>query len=665
MSEQPELRGPQFDDKPTPAEGADTARRDDLLDRFTRWGQAIDTKRGTWLEQAREWYALDAGDQWSSDDIAAMEERGRIPVVFNMVAPTIDAVSGAEIQSRQQAQFFPREKGDTGIADALTQAVKYVSDECNGDMEDSEAFRDVLICGEGWTYTRPEVDGTEVSLPKERIDPLQMGVDPASRKPCYEDARYIRRLIPMSADEFEEFKAEVGHPDADAHGQTLGAGKRTTIVDPKLRYKNGTLGTTQEDEVVVAEWQWWERVPTYLTAMPDPEEDGVTRLMDLTEEQHAQAQDVARQLTGQELPSTQGTKKVYFRAFVAGDDILLEEPLKEGAFRYKAMTGKRNRNKGTWYGLVQAMADPQRFMNKLYSEVLHIIRTNAKGGLAVEEGAISDITQFEESWAQADAITYFKDGALAGTNGARVIPKQPPPIPEAIFRMMEFARDMVRACTGVNEEILGLVGREQPGVLEAQRKQAAYGILGPYFDAKRRYTRDWGRMFLSMMRAYLPKSMLVRIMDAGTAQYVELASTMEAQEYDVVVDEAPNTPNQKARVAATLVPIMQQMLEAGILGPEDAGVALEYLDLPAALVTKLQESIKKRAEAQQPDPEQAKLQQAAAMAQLDKVQSEVEKNRAAAFKTATDAHLSHTQMARDVIAPPPVAEPEFEAQETE
>lgn len=664
MSEQPE-RGPQFDAQPTPAEGADTARRDELLDRFTRWGQAIDTKRGAWLEQAEVWYALDAGDQWDKDDIAAMEERGRIPVVFNMVAPTIDAVSGAEIQSRQQAQFFPREKGDSGVADALTQAVKYVSDECNGDMEDSEAFRDVLICGEGWTYTRPEVDGTEVSLPKERIDPLQMGVDPASRKACYEDARYIRRLIPMSRDEFEEFREEIGRPDAEAEAQKLGPGKRVTIVDPKLRYKNGTLGTTQEDEVTVAEWQWWERVPTYLTAMPDPEQDGVTRLMDLTEEQHGQAQEVARSLTGQALPSTLGSKKVFFRAFVAGDEILLEEVLKEGAFRYRCMTGKRNRNKGTWYGLVQPMADPQRFMNKLYSEVMHIIRTNAKGGVAAEEGAIPDITQFEESWAQGDAITWLKDGALASPNGPRIIPKQPPPIPPAMFQMMEFARDMVRACTGVNEEILGLVGREQPGVLEAQRKQAAYGILGPYFDSKRRYTRDWGRLFLAMMRSYLPKSMLVRIMDAGTAQYVELASTMEAQEYDVVVDEAPNTPNQKAKVAATLVPIMQQMIDSGILGPEDAGVALEYLDLPAALVTQLQESIRKRAEAQQPDPQQAEIAKRGMVAEIENKEADTEQKRATAFQKATDAHATHAQMARDVIAPPPVEGPELEAQEME
>ena len=104
--------------------------------------------------------------------------------------------------------------------------------------------------------------------------------------------------------------------------------------------------------------------------------------------------------------------------------------------------------------------------------------------------------------------------------------------------MMEWAREMVRACTGVNEEILGLAGREQPGVLEAQRKQAAYGLLSPFFDAQRRYLRKQGKLQLAMIRLYLPEDTLVRIVDEGTKKYVPVAYTMDAAEYDVRVDES-------------------------------------------------------------------------------------------------------------------------------
>lgn len=636
MSE-PTDTGPQFDAQRTPAEATD--RDAELLEMFDRWERAIQTKRGEWIKEATDCYAFVSGEQWAKEDIAALEERERIPVVFNLTAPTIDAVAGAEIQNRQQVQYYPREVGDTGVADALTQGAEYINDECNGDQEDSEAFRDALICGEGWTLTYPEVDGDDADIIKERIDPLQMGADPSSRKACYEDARYLRREIPMSKDEFEDFKAEIGRPDVQADGSPLGPGKRATIVDPTQRYKNGMLGTDSEDTVTVCEWQWWEKHPVYLT--PIPGADGSISIEHLDEESHNQAQDLARTALGQELPSKRVTKKTYYRALVGGGEVLEYAVLEEGAFRYKAITGKRDRNKGTWFGLVRAMMDPQRFTNKLYSEIMHIVRTNAKGGVFAEEGAIKDIVQFEESFAQADAITWLKDGSLSSANGARIQPKQAPPIPVALFQLMEFARDMVRACTGVNEEILGLVGRDQPGVLEAQRKQAAYGLLSPFFDAFRRYRRNQGALQLAEMRLYLPEDKLVRLVDKGTAQYVPLAYTLEADEYDVIVDEAPAGPNQKAQVMAVLQPLLPDLLQGGLIGPEEVADVVPYLPIPASVANKLADGIRKRAQSQQGDPEALALQKRAAEADIADKEASAEQKRASAFQKVTDAHATH------------------------
>ena len=643
MSEPPD-QGPQFDADLVP--GQDD-RHSELMEMFDRWSRDIDTKRGAWRQEAEECYAFVAGKQWSDTDIAAMEDNGRLPVVFNLTAPTVDAVSGAEIQNRQQVQYYPREVGDTGVSDALTQGAEYIGDECSGDQEDSEAFRDCLTCGEGWAVTAPEVDGDQVSLVKERVDPLEMAADPSSRKACYEDARYVRREIPMSRDAFDDFRESIGKPDADPNGETLGAGKRMTVVDPRQRYRNGTLGTGTEDEVIVCEWQWWEREPIHLVAMPHPENEGETKIAALDEDNLRQVLELDPSMS-----HTISSRKVYYRALVGGGEVLEYEALKEKAFRYKAITGKRDRNAGTWFGLVRSMMDPQRFTNKLYSEILHIVRTNAKGGVAVEEGAIKDISQFEQSWAQGDAITWMKEGALSNASGPRMMPKAAPPIPVALFQLMEFARDMVRACTGVNEEILGLAGREQPGVLEAQRKQAAYGLLSPFFDAQRRYRRDWGKLLLAQMREYMPKDKLVRVVDQGTAQYVTLALTLEAQEYDVVVDDAPAGPNQKAKVAAVLVPMMPDMLSAGLIGPDEVADMMPFLDLPAAVSSKLAEGIKKRAASQQGDPEAAALEKAMAQAEIDDKTASAEQRRASAFKSATDAHVQHSAIAERVMNPP-------------
>lgn len=650
-----EDRGPQFDAQETPAEGGG-AGDDDLLDKFRRWDDALTSHWSKWAENARAWYGFVAGDQWTPEEVSQLEENSRIPVVFNLAGPVIDAVTGAEISNRQQVQFYPREVDDTAVSDVLTQGAEYVNDECNGDQEDSEAFWDTLVCGLGWTETRPEVDGDEVSIIKERVDPLQMRADPAARKRCLEDARYLKREIPMTTDEFDDFKSEIGRPDIDGEDAGgLGAGKRLTVVNPRQRYHNGMLGEGYgEDTVVVCEWQWWEREPVYVAAVPDPQDPSQTKVQKVDEATFGELKKA-----DPAIKHTRSMHKVFYRAFATDTEILFQERLEEGAFRYTCITGKRDRNSGTWFGLVKPMVDPGKFVNKLYAEVLHIIRTNANGGMALEEDAVSDVRQFEDSWSATDKITWLKPGSLSGPHGQKMLPKNPPPVQPALFQLMEFARDMVKATTGVNEEILGLVQREQAGVLEAQRKQAAYGILSAFFDAKRRYQRQQGRLLLAMIRLYFPDDKLVRIVMKGQAQYVSLAKAVGTAKYDIVVDEAPTGPDQKARVWAVLEPLLPQLLQAGLIGADALAELVQYLDLPAAVAQKLAEAIRGQAQAaSQPDPA-AQAQQALTVAKAKDHLAGAQAKQAKAFRDVTDAHAQHIGLGVDFMSattpeqPPP------------
>jgi hypothetical protein len=631
-----EPRGPQFDDQKTPAEASSQDADDELIRRFTAWDRLLEAKWSNWQEEAKQAYDFVAGHQWEPTDRAALEENNKIPVVFNITAPTLDAVAGAEIQNRQEVMYYPREVGDQGISDALTQGAQYISDESNGDQEDSEAFYDTLICGCGWTGSHPELNGDDVTLTKERVDPLQMKADASARKPNFEDARYLKREIPMAKEDFEDWMEELGQPEVTAEGMNAAddAGKRLTIVNPQLRYTSGMLGQAAGvDEVVVCEWQWWDREPVYLAPLPSPQDANVVKVGKLGADEFQQALQV-----NPNLPHTRSYQKVYYRALVANNTIIFQETMPEACFRYKAITGKRDRNKGIWFGLVRPMLDPQRFTNKLYSEILHIVRTNANGGLTMEEDAVADIRKFEQTWAAADKITWVKPGSLSNAQGPKIQPKQPVPINPSLFQMMEFARDMVKACTGVNEEILGIVGRDQPGVLEAQRKQAAYGILSAFFDAKRRYQRDQGRLLLAQMRVFLPPDKLVRIVDKGTAQYVPLALTLEAQEYDVVVDEAPAGPNAKAKVMQVMLPLIPELFQAQVIGPQEVAMLIPYLDIPASVATQLQTSIMQRLQqAQQPNPQAQAQQQAKDQAAQMGVQAELQNKQADTQKKLASA----------------------------
>lgn len=645
-------RGPQFDAQLGPESHEDD--NDVLLQRFDEWDSALTAHWSKWQQDAREWYGFVGGDQWTDEERSQMEGSGKIAVTFNLTGPIVDAVQGAEIQNRQQPMFYPRTVGATGISDVLTQGANYVSDNCNGDQEDSEAFWDTLVCGLGWTETRPEVEDDEVDLIKERIDPLQMKADPAARKRCLEDMRYLKREIPMSPDEFDDFKAQIGREDIEGlDGGGIGDGKRLTIVNPRQRYTNGLLGEGDmaTDTVVVDEWQWWDREPAYLAKAASADDPNVVALKSHTADEFSQLV-AAHKEAGLPAPShVKSTKKVFWRAFVGDGEVLFKEQLLEGDFRYKCITGKRDRNSGTWFGLVKPMVDPGKFVNKLYSEILHIVRTNANGGMALEEDAVNDITQFEKTWAATDKITWLKAGSLSGPHGQKMLPKTPPPVQQALFELMTFAKDMVQATTGVNEEILGMVGRDQPGVLEAQRKQAAYGLLSAFFDAKRRYQREQGRLLLGQMRVYFPPDKLVRVAEKGEEQYVPIALSLDAQKYDVVVDEAPAGPDQKAKVVAVLMPLLPQLLQANLIGPETLADIIPYLPIPASVANKLANDIRAKA-AQPPDPmvaaaQQSKLQNE--QADTKSKTADAAHKQAQAFKAVTDAHASHIGLGVDFL----------------
>lgn len=594
------------------------ADEESLLAKFARWQRKLDGHYSEWLQEAKECFDLVAGRQWTDNEISEMEEKLRVPTTFNRIQPTIDAVAGAEIQGRQQIQYFPREVGDSAVSEILTQGAEYEMGECDGNEEDSDAFRDCLICGVGVTETRPDTINGDVSIICDRIDPLEVLFDPGNRKACFADARYLKREKHMDEEEFEELWPGFS-PTGDEN-----EGKRVTVVDPRVRYTHGELGDNDKGDVKVCEWQWYENETTYLAAI-GPE------VISLSADEHDEMLE-----TNPQLDAVKQSRRVYYRAFTNGPQIMEVEEIDVGDFTYKAITGKRDRNKGTFYGLVRPMKDPQKFANKFFSQILHIINSNAKGGVMVEEGAVSDIRNFETSYAQADAITWVEDGSISA---GRIIQKQAPAYPQGSDRMMQTSVDAIRDVTGVSQEMLGLADRDQPGVLEQQRKQQTYGILAAFFDARRRYMKLKGRLLLKLMQKYLPADKLIRIVgEDGSPQYVQFALSKEVSEYDIIVDEAPASPNQKIQTFQMLTQLMP------LLSNADFGAAIwakivKYSPLPAGLSSELAKAMMDQ-EKQEQEAAQAKapMQQAAQQLQMQGAQADV------ADKTAS-ANLKQAQAA--------------------
>lgn len=558
-----------------------------------------------WRSGAIDDYAFVAGSQWSSEDEAHLAAEQRPSVTFNYSEKMIDAVVGAEVSNRQAVHYAPRGMEDAQLADLWNAAAKWAREECNAEDEESDAFRDALVCGLGWTWTRisyeEDLDGKVLI---ERVDPLEMYPDPAASKPGLMDRRWqdrrwwvdereVRRQWPDAI-----FSVE----DDDANTGVVTRGHRYTDdngVDEIDRHK---------DQVQLRLHETYQMEDVYRVAGPKG-------LEELSAEDFAKIKDQYPKGT-----FAKQRKRVYYRAFFAGETLLelKKSPCQEG-FCFQAITAKRDRNRNTWYGLTRVMKDPQRWANKWLSQILHIVNSNAKGGLMAEIGAFVDPSKAQEEWGKPDSLTLLNEGGIE-----KIKEKGQAQYPNGLDKLMSFALNSLPMVTGINLEALGLAARDQAGIVENSRKQAAYGMLSPIFDGQRRYRKEQGRVLLYYIHTYISDGRMVRIGGPESPQFLPLTKQPEAPSYDIVVDQSPNAPDTKQQTWEALVEIIPSLLKAGIPLPPDI---LEYTPLPSALTAKWKEFIgqqQQRDQQSQQEIEQLQQQLQAAKQNQDVKMQELE-----------------------------------------
>lgn len=459
-----------------------------------------------WRTEAREAFDMYAGKQWSEADRQKLTEQQRVPVTFNRTSILIDAVIGYEVNNRQETRYIPRTAGDAKVNELLTEAAKYFRDNCDAEFEESDAFRDMAICGMGWTNDRiTDERNPDYDLVRDRVDPLRMLWDPSSRKPNLEDARWLIYETTMSKGEAkalvpewdgEYMKVDWLYDDADLIGTN----------NPRDSYKGNDLEKAALRQIKVLEYQYVTDKFEHVITNPMTGE-----VATLTDEQWTDLPEEDAKTLG--AMKVTRRKREWKRAFMIGGELFEKKhPYPKGP-TYFCVTGKRDRNTGHWFGLVRALRDPQMWANKWLSQIMHLINTSAKPGYDVEKGAIDNPSQFEAKAARPGAINVFTDGAL---QQGRVQRREAAGLPPDLSNLMQYANESMQNVSGVNAELLGMADREQAGVLEYQRKQSAVTLLAPLFDSFRRYRKMAGRCWLYFMQHYMTDGRLIRItMDDG------------------------------------------------------------------------------------------------------------------------------------------------------
>jgi hypothetical protein len=642
-------------DRPTAATGAefgdagDTDPQDsqqgtqldetELLERIKRQFREARNASAEWRKAAREDFAFYSSDQWDANDVTTLKEQLRPVVTFNRIGPTVDTVAGMEINNRQEIQAYPRSEGDAGLNEFTTNAIKWVRDECDAEDEESDLFADSIICGMGWSETRMDYDRDPDGLiVQERIDPLEMFFDPYARKRNLIDRRYQ-----FHRKELDAVDARAMFPDVEpselhagwAAAQEDDSGSEIHDATEAKFYKNDqTANEAQRRKVTIIHAQWVEKEPYFRVTDPT-----TGQMQSFSPAEYRQLKKrLATVMPGVELPAVKQTKRVIKRAFVG--NIVLEvgdAPCKDD-FTFQCVTGKRDRNKKSWYGIVRAMKDPQRWSNKFFSTMMHTMATSGKGIMA-EKDAFDNPRQAEDEWARTDGITWVKPGALvAGKIQPKPIAQMPPGLPD----MLQFALSSLQAVSGINLETLGQADRDQAASLEWQRRKSAFSILAAFFDGLRHYRKTQGRLTIYFIQEYISDGRLMRVEGPnGDPQYIQLLRQPDTVEYDIIVDDAPSSPDQKEQtwlLLGQMMPFLAKM-------PIPAQVWTEVIKqspLPDSFTSKVANLLEQQAQ-QPPPPDPAMMKvQADIQAQQAKLQADMQ---AAQQRMQLESQLKQQELA--------------------
>jgi hypothetical protein len=537
-----------------------------------------------WSQEAGEMYDFVAGHQWAEEDLEILRDQSRPAITVNRIGPFVDSVSGMEINNRQETQYVPRQIGQQGVNDLLSGTAQWVRESCNAGDEETESFLDCVICGIGTTQTRLDYDDDpDGMIVIERIDPREMLWDPGARKQNLSDAQFVLRRKDLSIDAAKSLFPDV--EEVDLHAQWA-EDQLDDVSDPHNArlapyYRIDQAGNIDRSRQMVrmVEVEWWDYEPAYRVL--NPSTGRMIRLGEL----EAKLYVVRARARGIKPTVIADREKKFFKAIVGARVLKLAPGPDKGGFTYKALTGKRDRNHGTWFGIVRAMKDPQLWANKFLSQSLHIVNTNAKGGLLMESDAVEDMQEFEDSYANADSISKLNPGGLA-----KVQQKQPPAFPSQLNNMLSFVVAAIPQVNGVSMEMIGQStsnGNPPAAILEQERRKQGMNVLAGLFNSKRRYQIEQGRLLLWMIQTFISDGRLIRIGGPENMAYVPLIHDPMVAEYDVIVDDAPTSPNMKERAWGALMglfPILSRMQ----LPPQFLGAAMKYSPLPAALTSQLE-----------------------------------------------------------------------------
>jgi hypothetical protein len=550
---------------------------------WSQFQQDMDLGHDAYTRHARylENMYLGGGKQWSGeeDKVAELEASGKPALELNLIGSSIRTLKGYQTQSRMNIRYAPRGEGDLAIAELLSKIALYELDQNKFPWIESQVFEDGIVQQRGYFDIRMDYEeDINGRIKIEALDPLDVIPDMDSRSydPKDWNAVTIAKWIPLETikilypSKYKRVEQSM-HSSDEIWGKDVSkeGAERNTFTLPN--YKVNYLKTNKEDYFVkILEKQFYrvERRNYFYDASTDSM-NPVPDTMNRTE-----SRTYAKKLGLEIIPKTQ--KRIKW--IVCTRDVILHDDWSPYD-NYTVVPFFPVFRRGQTLGLVDNLISNQETINKVHSQILHILNTSANSGWITQEGSL--VNMDDEDLEVEGSSTGLHIVYRRGYDKPEKI--QPNQIPSGLKDFFSSAVQIHDRLLGISEAFRGERSNEISGIALQQRvNQTAVGLSAVIDNLF--YTRNiMAKILLNLIQTFYTEERVFRIVDDKGQNQEEVVVNKEtdygtinditAGKYDIVVSDVPTQINfQQGQLTEAL-----EMRKYGVQIPDDEIVRLTSL----------------------------------------------------------------------------------------
>lgn len=631
---------------------------------WSKYNQALNRghKNYTYKAKYLENMYLGGGKQWEAteDDTSKKNEldaAGKPVLELNLINSSIRTIKGYQTQSRMNIAYQPREFGDLKTAEVLTKIALYELDRNKFPWVESQVFEDGLIQQRGYFSINMDYEeDLNGAIKIEDLDPLNVIPDPDAKSYNPKDWNYVieTKWLPLDTikalypKKYKELYMNVTAAESDWGTGGFDGAERNKFSEP---YSDISHYKTEAGDIYVRILEFQHIKVVRRDFYYDIENDVLTPVPDNISKRNAKKYASANNF---EIVS-RVSKRIRY-TIISRDTTLHDDWSPYDHFTIVPYFPIFRR--GITLGLVDNLTSNQDMMNKVYSQILHIVNTTANSGWIVEENSLTnmDIEDLEQEGAATGLVIEHK---RASKEPRKIEPNQ---IPTGLKDIFNTSRGLHDQILGITEAFRGESTNEVSGQAIQQRvAQTGIGLTSVIDNLF--YTRNLvAEILLNLIQNFYTEERVFRIVSdmeiEEEDQEEELTINQEVREYDeetgeVVTNILNDVTVGKYDIVISDVPTQVTYLNAqfqqgldlrkfGIQVPDDEMIMMSTL-------TRRNEIAKKvRGEAN-------KEQEKALQAQMEQLRAEVDNLKAESQNTSQDTIKKAAEVANMIAENPNIS----------